>query len=131
MIMVFNATFNNISGISWRSVLLVEETGVPWEKPRPAESHRQTLWHNVASSTPRHERDSTRWDQDLVQNRHRDHKSHLIKEKLVLVVKYLKMICLILNNNYWSSIDFSFLTYFIQIRLIVFAFITTAITYRY
>ena len=27
--MVFNATFNNISALSWRSVLLVEETGVP------------------------------------------------------------------------------------------------------
>jgi hypothetical protein len=26
-LMVFNATFNNISGVSWRSVLLVEETG--------------------------------------------------------------------------------------------------------
>ena len=25
--MVFNATFNNISVISWRSVLLLEETG--------------------------------------------------------------------------------------------------------
>ena len=31
--MVFNATFNNISVISWRSVLLVEETGIPGEKP--------------------------------------------------------------------------------------------------
>jgi hypothetical protein len=30
-VMVFNATFNNISVISWRSVLLVEETGVPRE----------------------------------------------------------------------------------------------------
>ena len=29
--MVFNATFNNISVISWRSVLLVEETGGPGE----------------------------------------------------------------------------------------------------
>jgi hypothetical protein len=29
--MVFNATFNNISFISWQSVLLVEETGVPGE----------------------------------------------------------------------------------------------------
>jgi hypothetical protein len=29
--MVFNATFNNISVISRRSVLLVEETGVPGE----------------------------------------------------------------------------------------------------
>jgi hypothetical protein len=27
--MVFNATFNNISVIPWRSVLLVEEIGVP------------------------------------------------------------------------------------------------------
>jgi hypothetical protein len=26
-VMVFNATFNNISVISWRSFLLVEETG--------------------------------------------------------------------------------------------------------
>ena len=30
-VMVFNATFNNISIISWRSVLLVKETGVPGE----------------------------------------------------------------------------------------------------
>jgi len=28
---VFNATFNNISVISWRSVLLMEETRVPGE----------------------------------------------------------------------------------------------------
>ena len=31
-LMVLNATFNNISVISWLSVLLVEETGVPGEK---------------------------------------------------------------------------------------------------
>jgi hypothetical protein len=30
---VFNATFNNISVISWQSVLLVKETKVPGEKP--------------------------------------------------------------------------------------------------
>ena len=34
-VMVFNATFNNISVISWGSVLLVEETGVPGENHRP------------------------------------------------------------------------------------------------
>ena len=28
-VMVFNATFNNISAISSRSVFMVEETGVP------------------------------------------------------------------------------------------------------
>jgi len=27
--MVFNATFNNTSVASWRSILLMEETGVP------------------------------------------------------------------------------------------------------
>jgi hypothetical protein len=31
-VMVFNATFNNISVISWRSVLVVEVTGAPREK---------------------------------------------------------------------------------------------------
>jgi hypothetical protein len=41
-----------LSVISWRSVLLVEETGVPGEKHRPATSHWQTLSHNVVSSTP-------------------------------------------------------------------------------
>jgi hypothetical protein len=39
VVMVFNATFNNISVISWWSVLLVEETGVPRENHRPAASH--------------------------------------------------------------------------------------------
>jgi hypothetical protein len=29
--MVFNVTFNNISVVSWWSVLLMEETGVPGE----------------------------------------------------------------------------------------------------
>ena len=47
---VFNATFNNISAIAWQSVLLVEETGIPWENPWPAASHWQTLSHNVVSS---------------------------------------------------------------------------------
>ena len=37
--MVFNTTFNNITVISWRSVLLMEETGVPGENHRPVASH--------------------------------------------------------------------------------------------
>jgi hypothetical protein len=36
--MVFNPTFNNISVISWRSVLLVEDTGIPGENHLPAAS---------------------------------------------------------------------------------------------
>ena len=46
-VVVFNATFNNISVISWQSVLLVEETIVPREKHWPAANHWQTLSHNV------------------------------------------------------------------------------------
>jgi hypothetical protein len=45
--MVFNATFNNISVISWPSILLVEKIGVPGENHWPAASHWQTLSHNV------------------------------------------------------------------------------------
>jgi hypothetical protein len=43
--MVLNATFNNISVISWQSVLLVEETGVPGENNRPVatNSYRKNL----------------------------------------------------------------------------------------
>jgi hypothetical protein len=38
-LMVFNDTFNNISVISWQSVLLVGETGGPGENHRPVASH--------------------------------------------------------------------------------------------
>jgi len=37
--MLFYATFNNSSVISWRSVLLVEETGGPRENHRPVASY--------------------------------------------------------------------------------------------
>ena len=49
--MVFNDTFNNISVISWRSVLLVEETGGPEENHRPAASHWQ-LYHMMLYTSP-------------------------------------------------------------------------------
>ena len=45
-------TFNNISVMSWWSLLVVEETAVT--------GHWQTLSHNVVSSIPRHE-----WDSNL------------------------------------------------------------------
>jgi hypothetical protein len=37
--LVFNTTFNNILFISWLSVLLVEESGVPRENHQPAASY--------------------------------------------------------------------------------------------
>jgi hypothetical protein len=44
--MVFSATFNNISVISWRLVLLVDETG---ENNRHVTSYWQILSYNVVS----------------------------------------------------------------------------------
>jgi hypothetical protein len=46
-LMIFNATFKNISVISSRSVLLVEEIGEPGENHRPAAGHWQTVSHNA------------------------------------------------------------------------------------
>ena len=58
-VLVFNATFSNISVISWRQVLLVEEIGLPGEKHRPDVIHKQTSHTGYGlSSAPRHERDS-------------------------------------------------------------------------
>ena len=48
MVMVSNAIFNNISVISWRSVLLVQEIGVV-----PTCRKSLTISHNGVSSTPR------------------------------------------------------------------------------
>jgi hypothetical protein len=45
--------YRGMSVISWQSVLLVEETGGPGENHWPVASHKQTLSHNVVSSTPR------------------------------------------------------------------------------
>ena len=53
-IMLFNATFNNISVISWMSLLLVEKTTYNV----PVANHGQTLLHDVVSSTPHREQDS-------------------------------------------------------------------------
>ena len=50
-VMVFNGTFNKISVISWRSILLMEETGERRENHRPVTSHCKTLSDNVVSST--------------------------------------------------------------------------------
>ena len=46
-LMVLNISFNNISVISWRSSLLVEESGEPGENHGPVSRHWQTLSHNV------------------------------------------------------------------------------------
>jgi len=45
MIIVVYSTFNNISAISWLSVLLVGKTRVPGESNRPVAIHRQRFIH--------------------------------------------------------------------------------------
>ena len=52
--MVINATFNNMSVISWLSVLLAEETGVPGESLSQV---TDKLYH-IINNTPRYERGS-------------------------------------------------------------------------
>ena len=38
-VLVFSATYSNISAISWRTVLVVDESGVPGENHRPGASN--------------------------------------------------------------------------------------------
>jgi hypothetical protein len=49
MAMVFNATSNNISTISWRPVLVVEEAGVLRENNRPDKTKQ--LKHKITEQT--------------------------------------------------------------------------------
>jgi hypothetical protein len=46
---VLNTTFSNISAISWRPVLVVEEAGVPGENHQPWASNWSTLSLAAAS----------------------------------------------------------------------------------
>ena len=64
--MVFNVTLNNISAISWRSVLLVVETRVLRENHRTLTSQWQTFSHNVVCETRTH---------NISGDRHRLHRS--------------------------------------------------------
>ena len=47
-VILYNATFNNISVILWWSVLLVEEIRVPGENYRPVANHCHSLTNFIA-----------------------------------------------------------------------------------
>ena len=104
-LMVVNTTFNNVSVLSWRSVLLVEETGGPGENHRPVASHWQTFSHNVVhlalmglttsvvigtdckgSSKSNYHRSRSR--RPLVNNIHHDYRKPYMN-KLIIIFIYL------------------------------------------
>ena len=58
--------FNNISVISWRSVLLEKETGGPGENHRSVASHWQTLSHNVVHLALRDSNTQHQWWYTLI-----------------------------------------------------------------
>ena len=51
-VVVFNATFTKMSVISWRSRLLVEETGSPEKTTGMSQVTKQSSSHKIVSSTP-------------------------------------------------------------------------------
>ena len=105
--MVFNATFNNISVILWRSVLWV-----PGENHQPVTSQWQTLLHNVVSSTSRHERVRTHFSGDrhwLQLPYDHDHDSPLLTEDLIIWWQIL------LDIYWWNFIWIYFIIHLGQI----------------
>jgi hypothetical protein len=100
--MVFKATFNNISVISLRSALSLEEIEVPGKKHRPAASHWQTLSHNVV-----HLSKSMLWpnnDDLILAGYHVQHKCHTSRNREIinLYEKETAVIKLNLIQTMWT-----------------------------
>jgi len=83
--MVFSATYTNISVISWRSVLLVEETGEPGEKHRPVS--RDTTLYTLQSKKYYYS-----IEQKPTLNIHKKTRTINNKEKFKLINSYI-MLC--------------------------------------
>ena len=67
MVKEFNVTFNNISGISWWSVLLMEETvsslRSTWRKPPAADKLYHIMWYRVHLTMSDHDHDGPQFIQ--------------------------------------------------------------------
>ena len=102
-LLVFNATFNNISVISWRSVLLVEETG---KNHRPVAG--QTLSHNNVSIT-------TTTSPTFVRKWYFIEISNIVDDKIVSTISIQNLIWSVystfdndLMTHKWSMVSFAF-----------------------
>jgi hypothetical protein len=92
--MMFNATFNNISVISWRSVLLVEETGAFGEIQRPVESLCQSLSQVVITGS--HDRHH---DKDIYTCKYLIRYSEYDMKKVIVV----QVVSLVYSSSYVTS----------------------------
>jgi hypothetical protein len=108
--MVFNATFSNISAISWRSVLLVEESGVPGENHRPTTSHWQIYLECIASINIK-----LNWDTTQRHKNKQKHQSSLqlfsgvyVARSLVFCVMFYSSLFVLLSFLFWPLYCLSF-----------------------
>jgi len=102
-IMVLNATFNNISLISWWSVLSMAETG---ENHRPPAYHWQTLSHNLVFSPPRVRGIRTHNYNTITTALHHilwgDY--HCFKERGDIILKLMHKMCIPVSNTICISL---------------------------
>jgi hypothetical protein len=89
-VIVFNATFNNISVVSRRSALLVEETGVPGENHRSFASYWETLSHNVVDLFEKYQASHV-----VTKNLTIDYVQTFIKAKTIIMFLVITMV----SNN--------------------------------
>jgi hypothetical protein len=132
--MVFNTPFNNISAISWRTVLL-EETGVPRENHHPVASHWRTLSHNVVSSTHRHGKNRFEDTKGLIRscNSKKNRQCNVQKKRTKVQIIFFKILYRkLLIEQTCSSNSYSFLLEIISCCLhIIWCLIVSRLSYTY
>jgi hypothetical protein len=105
--MVFNTTFNIHSAISWWSILLVDETGVPGKNHRPVASYWQngelakSIWATLAGLVPFQidHHDIAEWMLKVVLNTI-NLSQFLYQHTITCVYKYLKLHSVTLRKQF-------------------------------
>ena len=93
-VMVFNVTFNNISAITWLSVLLVVETGMPGEIHKPVASLRRPL--KIVRQTSR---------QKIKTNEQKQIHTINKRNKIVIILKKWKTKYTTLSEQFQNTIE--------------------------